>query len=55
MTVGIVKEDLMIRVVSEKMNEVLNMKYIRPMDFTAKAVKEFIYVSANGFSTELVL
>lgn len=55
MTIGIVKEDLMVRVVSEKMNGVLKMKYVRPMDFTKKDMKEFIYVSADGFSTELAL
>lgn len=55
MTVGIVKEDLMVRVVSEKMDGVLKMKYVRLMDFTKKAMKEFIYVSADGFSTESAL
>lgn len=55
MTVGIVKEDLMVRVVSEKMAKVLKMEHVRPMDFTTKAMKEFIYVSADGFSTELAL
>lgn len=55
MTVGILKEDLMVRIISEKMNELLKMEYVRPMDFTKKAMKEYIYVSADGFSTELTL
>ncbi len=52
MTVGIVKDDLMVRVVSEKMEENLAKDYVRPMDFTKKPMKEFIYVSAEGFETE---
>jgi TfoX/Sxy family transcriptional regulator of competence genes len=52
MTVGIVKEDLMVRVKSEKMEENLAKNFVRPMDFTKKPMKEFIYVSAEGFVTE---
>ena len=52
MTVGIVKKDLAVRVVTEKMEEVLKMQVVRPMDFTKKPMKEFIYVSPEGFHTE---
>ncbi|WP_420574123.1 TfoX/Sxy family protein [Kordia sp.] len=55
MVVGIVKEDLMVRVKSEKMEENLAKDFVRPMDFTKKPMKEFIYVSAEGFETELEL
>ena len=52
MTLGIVKDDLMVRVVNEKMPDVLRMEEVRPMDFTKKPMKEFIYVSPQGFISE---
>ena len=52
MTVGIVKEDLMVRVIDAKMPTVLAQDAVRPMDFTKKPMKEFIYVSEGGIKTE---
>ena len=52
MTVGIIKEDLVVRVVNEKMEEILQKEFVRPMDFTKKPMKEFVFVSADGFRTE---
>ena len=52
MTVGIIKQELAVRVVEEKMEEILMKEEVRPMDFTKKPMKEFIYVSPEGFRTE---
>ncbi|MGB5274269.1 MAG: TfoX/Sxy family protein [Flavobacteriaceae bacterium] len=52
MTVGIVKEDLMVRVISAKMKGVLASDQVRPMDFTNRPMKEFVFVSPAGFNTE---
>ncbi len=52
MTVGIMKEDLVVRVVSEKMDDVMARPEVRPMDFTKTPMKEFIYVSPEGFESE---
>lgn len=52
MTVGPVKNDLMVRVVGAKMDAVLRQEHVRPMDFTGKPMKEFIFVSPEGFKTE---
>jgi len=52
MTVGIVKYDLMVRVVGSKMESVLKRPYVRPMDFTNKPMKEFIFVAPEGLVTE---
>ncbi len=52
MTVGILKDDLMVRVVAEKMPAILARDEVRPMDFTSRPMKEFIYVSPNGFKSE---
>ena len=52
MTIGIVKEELCVRVISARMDEVMARAEARPMDFTGKPMKEFIYVSDDGFRTE---
>jgi len=52
MTVGIVKEDLMVRVIGYKMEETLKGDYARPMDFTKRPMKEFVYISEGGIKTE---
>jgi len=44
MTVGIIKEELIVRVIAEKMDAVLERDGVRPMDFTNKPLKEFVYV-----------
>lgn len=56
MTVGIVGEDLMVRIPAGNMAEVLREPYVRPMDFTGRPMKEFVFVVAEGFSgtTDLV-
>jgi len=52
MTIGIVKNELMVRVIGGKMDEILQNEFVRPMDFTKRPMKEFIYVSSKGFETE---
>ena len=52
MTVGIVKNDLAVRIIDSKMETELKNKHVRPMDFTKRPMKEFVYVSEEGFKTE---
>lgn len=52
MTVGVMKDDLMVRVVSDKMDKVLKNVNVRPMDFTSRPMKEFVYVSTIGLNDE---
>ena len=52
MTVGVVKDDLVVRVIADKMDTVLQKEYVRPMDFTGKPMKEFVFVAPEGFRTE---
>ena len=52
MTVGIVKDDLAVRIVDSKMENELASKHVRPMDFTKRPMKEFVFVSPEGFKTE---
>jgi TfoX/Sxy family transcriptional regulator of competence genes len=55
MTVGIVKEDLAVRIVSDKIDAELIKDTVRPMDFTKRPMKEFVYVSQDGIKTETEL
>lgn len=55
MTVGIIKNDLMVRILGRKMDEILKQEAARPMDFTKSPMKEFIYVSQKGYETEEAL
>lgn len=48
MCVGIVKDELMIRVLDEKYTDVLKLPHAREMDFTGRPMKGFVYVSADG-------
>lgn len=52
MSVGVVKDDLMVRVVSSKMEKVLSDPAVREMDFTKRPMKEFIFVSADGYQSD---
>ncbi len=52
MTVGIIKNELAVRVLSSKIENELEKETVRPMGFTKHPMKEFIYVSNNGFKTE---
>jgi len=52
MTVGIVGDQLAGRVVSEKFVDVLSKDHVKEMDFTGRAMKDFVYVDAQGFATE---
>ena len=52
MTVGIIKDNLMVRVISNKMDRILSSEHVRPMDFTNRPMKEFVYVSEEGIATE---
>ena len=55
MTVGIVKNELAVRVIASKMDAELAKEAVRPMDFTKRPLKEFIYVAPAGFKTEAQL
>ena len=44
MAVGVVKNELAVRVVATKMDDELAKDHVRPMDFTGKPMKEFVFV-----------
>ena len=55
MTVGIVREDLAVRIIADKMKGEMAKPHVRPMDFTKRPMKEFVYVSQEGIKTETEL
>jgi TfoX/Sxy family transcriptional regulator of competence genes len=50
MTIGIVGDELMARVPSGEIQQVLSEDPVRPMDFTGRPLKEFVFVDPSGFS-----
>jgi TfoX/Sxy family transcriptional regulator of competence genes len=52
MSCGIVNETLMVRVGPGLYADALSRPNARPMDFTGKAMKGFIYVAPEGFESD---
>ena len=52
MACGVMKDDMMVRVVAEKYEDRLKHPDAREMDFTGKTIKNFLYVSPSAFETE---
>ena len=52
MCVGVVDDLLMVRVGPEKYEDALSEAHVRPMDFTGKPMKGYVYVEPAGFKTE---
>ena len=55
MTVGIINDDLAVRIIASKIKREISEDFVRPMDFTKRPMKEFVYVSQDGFKTETQL
>ena len=51
MCCGIVGRELMVRVGPEAYEKALSRRHVRPMDFTGKPLKGFVYVSREGFTS----
>ncbi len=55
MTVGVLKDMITVRIVSEKMPDHMDKPYTSPMNFTGRVMKEFLYVKEEGFSSDFEL
>ncbi len=51
MACGIVMDMLMVRLSAEAAAASLKEKHVRPMDFTGKPLKGFLYIAADGLKT----
>jgi len=49
---GIVKDELVVRVGQERYEESLREAHVRPMDFTGRPMKGYVFVEAAGCSTD---
>ena len=52
MAVGVVGDELMVRVGPDAWSEALARPHAREMDFTGKSMKGFVYVSADGIAED---
>ena len=55
MCCGIVGTDLMVRVAADEFDAVMRGRHVRPMDFTGKPLRGFVYASPPGFRTAVAL
>jgi hypothetical protein len=55
MSIGIVKDELMIRVMPGKYDTALQLDYAKPMDFTGRVMKGFLMIERKGFETDEAL
>jgi TfoX/Sxy family transcriptional regulator of competence genes len=55
MFIGIIKNELMVRVGAEAQEKVLKKKGVRPMDFTGRPLKGYVYVEPVAFKTKASL
>lgn len=52
MCIGVIKNELMLRMLDEKYETVLEQEYAKPMQFTGKTMKGFVFVEPEGFETD---
>jgi TfoX/Sxy family transcriptional regulator of competence genes len=55
MCCGVANDDLMLRVGSEQAQELLKDAHVRPMDFTGRPMKDYVFVAPSGLRTESAL
>jgi len=55
MCFGTIKDDLVVRVGPERYGDALARPHARPIDFTGRPIKGFIYVDSKGWSNDATL
>ena len=55
MLCGIIKDDLIIRTGQENYKKTLSKPHTRPMDFTGRPMKGFLYVESEGYKNAKLL
>jgi TfoX/Sxy family transcriptional regulator of competence genes len=55
MCVGVVSDDLMVRVGPEAYDELIRQPHAREMDFTGRPMRGFLYVGAEGVEADAEL
>jgi TfoX/Sxy family transcriptional regulator of competence genes len=52
---GVLKKDLMVRVGPERYEEALASRHVRPMDFTGRPMKGYVYVAPAGTAKQTAI
>lgn len=52
MVCGILKDDLVVRIDPNETDELLDKPHVRPMDFTGRPMKGFLYISPGALNTD---
>jgi len=55
MCCGVIKNDLVVRVDPKDYEKLLNRQNVRPMDFTGRPLKGFVYVNPEGCKSSATL
>jgi TfoX/Sxy family transcriptional regulator of competence genes len=55
MCCGVANDDLMLRLGPERAQETLKEDHVRPMDFTGRPMKGYVFVAPGGVRTESAL
>jgi hypothetical protein len=55
MCCGVLGDELVVRVPEDEFPAMLRQRHVRPMDFTGRPLKGFVYVSPSGFRTAAAL
>jgi TfoX/Sxy family transcriptional regulator of competence genes len=52
MCCGVLKNELVLRLDSARAQELLSLQHTRPMDFTGRPMKGFVFIEAEGLGTD---
>ncbi len=55
MCCGVIRDDLMLRLGADQAKQALEKPHVRPMDFTGRPMKGFVFVAMPGVRTEAKL
>lgn len=55
MCCGVIDDDLVLRLGADRADAALQAAHARPMDFTGRPLKGFVYVAADGVRTKAAL
>lgn len=55
MCCGVVRDELVVRVGPKRYEEALSQPHARPMDFTGRPLKGFVFVELGGYTTDKAL
>lgn len=52
MCLGVVRDDLLVRVGPDNYEEAMREPHARPMDFTGRSLRGFVFVGPKGYKTD---